>query len=214
MTGDLPEPSSRAAFPGAGLRASDADREQVLTLLSTAYAEGRLDADEHEDRLHRAMVAKTFGELVPITQDLVAAAQWTSPVAAPAPEVQVDTRGAAAEADHMVAVFGSVNRHGRWRIRRTSQVLALFGGVELDLREAVFEHPVVEINGFWCFGGMEIKVPAGMEVREHVVGIFGGTDISHLGERRADAPVLVIKGLALFGGVTVKGPKVRRVRRR
>ena len=66
---------------------------------------------------------------------------------------------------------------------------------------------MVEISGFWCFGGLDIKVPAGMQVRDQTAGIFGGTDVRDLGEPIPGAPTLVIKGLTLFGGVSVHGPK-------
>ena len=75
------------------------------------------------------------------------------------------------------------------------------------MREAIFESPVVEITGFWCFGGLDIKVPAGIEVRDQTAGVFGGTDVRDVGEPLPGAPVLVIKGMALFGGVSVRGPK-------
>jgi hypothetical protein len=64
------------------------------------------------------------------------------------------------------------------------------------------------------FGGLDIKVPAGIEVRDQVMGIFGGSDVTDLGDHQPGAPTLVIKGLALFGGVSVKGPKVPKKRRR
>jgi hypothetical protein len=75
------------------------------------------------------------------------------------------------------------------------------------MREAVFDAPLVEISGFWCFGGLDIKLPEGMQVRDETAGVFGGTDIRDLGEPLAGAPTLVIKGLVLFGGVSVRGPK-------
>jgi hypothetical protein len=50
-------------------------------------------------------------------------------------------------------------------------------------------------------------------VRDQVAGIFGGSDVSDLGEHVPGAPTLVIKGLALFGGVSVKGPKVSKKKR-
>lgn len=113
----------------------------------------------------------------------------------------------------MIAVFGGVTRTGTWRVRKNIQALALFGGIDLDLRNAIFENPVVEISGLWCFGGLDIKVPAGMEVRDQTAGVFGGTEIKDLGELQPGAPVLIIKGLALFGGVSVKGPKIPKVRK-
>ncbi len=97
---------------------------------------------------------------------------------------------------------------------KLTQAYAIFGGIDLDLREATFEAPVVEINGAWCFGGLDIKVPEGIEVRDQTVGIFGGTDIKYIGEPKPGAPVLVIKGLSLFGGVEVKGPKPEKQKKR
>ena len=88
----------------------------------------------------------------------------------------------------MIAIFGGVTRSGRWRVRKNIQALALFGGMDLDLRDAIFEAPVVEISGFWCFGGLDIKVPEGIEVRDQTAGIFGGTDIRDIGDPAPGAP--------------------------
>jgi hypothetical protein len=106
----------------------------------------------------------------------------------------------------MIAVFGGATRKGRWRVPKQSTAVALFGGVEIDLTEAVFESTEIEITGFWCFGGMEIKAPAGIEVRDRTAGIFGGTDIKGLGDPTPGAPVITLKGVSLFGGVSVTGP--------
>ena len=78
--------------------------------------------------------------------------------------------------------------------------------MEIDLTEAIFESTEIEITGFWCFGGMEIKAPAGIEVRDRTAGIFGGTEIKGLGDPIPGAPVITIKGASLFGGVSVTGP--------
>jgi hypothetical protein len=211
MTEQTLEPRHVGPVAGGHLRASDSDRDQVATVLNTAFAEGRLDHDEYDERLDSLLRAKTFDDLVGLTRDLVVVASPT-PVAAPAERARyaVDTSGANEEIDRMVAVFGSAERKGTWRMRRKTEAYALFGGVELDLREAVFESQMVEISGFWCFGGMEIKVPEGIEVRDQTSGIFGGTEIKDVGEPQPGAPVLVIKGVSLFGGVSVRGPKQTR----
>lgn len=60
------------------LRASDADRSNAVTMLGNAYAEGRLDNDEYNQRLDQVMSSKSLGELVPVLSDIV-------PVAAQAP---------------------------------------------------------------------------------------------------------------------------------
>ena len=211
MTQPVPDPNNVGPIAGGNLRASDADRDQVATLLSTAYAEGRLSREEHDERIDQLMAAKTFDDLLPITRDLVIVGP-PAPVATPqsSSRFAIDTTGQNPESDKMIAIFGGVTRKGRWRVRKNTHALALFGGMDLDLRDAIFEAPVVEISGFWCFGGLDIKVPEGIEIQDQTAGIFGGTDVRDVGDPSPGAPTLVIKGVSLFGGVSIKGPKKRR----
>lgn len=51
-------------------RIGHTEREQVVDRLKTAYAEGRLDEPEFEDRAVWAMQARTQGELSPLLADL------------------------------------------------------------------------------------------------------------------------------------------------
>jgi hypothetical protein len=207
MTEAIPEPTNVGPIARGSLRASDADREQVATLLSTAYAEGRLTREEHDERIDHLMAAKTFDDLIPITRDLVMIGTPTAVATRPASRFTIDTAGQNPDSDKMIAIFAGVTRSGRWRVRKNIQALALFGGMDLDLRNAIFDAPVVEISGFWCFGGLDIKVPEGIDVRDQTAGVFGGTDIRDIGDPAPGAPTLVIKGMTLFGGVTVRGPK-------
>jgi Domain of unknown function (DUF1707) len=208
MTERVPEPTNVGPIPGGNLRASDADRDQVATVLSTAYAEGRLTRQEHDERVDELMAAKTFDDLIPITRDLVIVPS-PAPVAVlqSADRFTIDTTGQTRRPDKMIAIFGGVSRSGKWRVRKNIQALTLFGGMDLDLRNAIFEAPVVEISGFWCFGGLDIKVPAGIDVQDQTAGIFGGTDVRDIGEPVPGAPTLVIKGVTLFGGISIRGPK-------
>ena len=205
----LPEPTGVGPAAGGSLRASDADRDQVAGLLGAAYAEGRLTHEEHDERLERVVGARTFDDLIPLTADLVPLDATPAAVAS-TPSTFVVGTGSNTEVDRMVAVFGGVERKGRWRMRARSQATAVFGGVDLDLREADFDAPVVELTVQACFGGVDIKVPAGINVRTETVNILGGTDVKNLGEPVEGAPTLVIKGIVLFGGVEVKGPRPRR----
>lgn len=205
MTESALQPTHVGPVAGGHLRASDSDRDQVATVLSTAFAEGRLTREEYDERLDSLLVAKTFDDLVGLTRDLVVAATPTP--AGTSPAYAIDTTGSTGQVDHLLAVFSGAERKGKWRVRPQVQATAVFGGIELDLREATFESPVTEISGVWAFGGLEIKVPEGVEVRNETVGIFGGTDISDVGDPVPGAPVLIIKGLSMFGGVSVRGPK-------
>ena len=53
------------------MRASDADRDIVLRTLGEAYAEGRIDRDEYDERSDAVHVSKTLGELPRVLEDLV-----------------------------------------------------------------------------------------------------------------------------------------------
>ena len=52
------------------LRASDADRDAVTERLREAAGEGRLEPDELEERVDRALRARTYSELAPLVDDL------------------------------------------------------------------------------------------------------------------------------------------------
>ena len=52
------------------MRASDADRDRVVGILSTAYSEGRLSKDEYDARLESACSARTYADLYHVVTDL------------------------------------------------------------------------------------------------------------------------------------------------
>ena len=64
------------------LRIGDAERERAAAELGEAYAQGRLTAEEHGERLDRIWASRTRGELDPIFADLPSAygppATWPS----------------------------------------------------------------------------------------------------------------------------------------
>ncbi len=53
------------------LRASDRDRDIALDVLGQAYADGRLDREEHDARSSAVAAVKVLGDLVPLLEDLV-----------------------------------------------------------------------------------------------------------------------------------------------
>ena len=55
------------------IRLSDAEREAVAADLGEHFAQGRLTADEHAERLEQVWAAKTRGEIAPIFRDLPSA---------------------------------------------------------------------------------------------------------------------------------------------
>jgi len=64
------DPRDPAAAP---LRASDADREVIHGVLAEAFADGRLDRAEYDERSSSVLGARTLGQLPPLVADLVPA---------------------------------------------------------------------------------------------------------------------------------------------
>jgi hypothetical protein len=184
--------------PHAHLRASDTDRDRVVDVLRDALMSGRLTQDEHAERLEQTLQARTLGELEPITKDIPAAA---TPAAAPSnsPVPIEEPANPSDSFDTMFAIFGGGERKGRWRVKRRTNAVAIFGGHDLDMTDAVFEGREVTIYAFAVFGGIDLTVPDAVEVRSQGVGIFGGFAARGGDSPDPNAPVVVVKGLA--GGV-------------
>jgi hypothetical protein len=66
-------------YPAAEMRASDADRDAVLSELSEHFQEGRLTAEEFDERAGQALAARTHGELRNLLRDLPAATSSPAP---------------------------------------------------------------------------------------------------------------------------------------
>ena len=77
MTG----PDERGLAARGHLRAAQADREQAITVLKAAYAQGRLTKDELETRAGQAFASRTYAELAALTADIPADLPTASPAA-------------------------------------------------------------------------------------------------------------------------------------
>ncbi len=197
-----PEPVSAPA----GLRASDADRDRTAEILSSALAEGRLTADEHSERIDGVYQAKTLAELEPYVADLPGAHHHAHPAAPAAPAGDQPTPGSvpATADENLVAVFSSSTRKGRWRVPRRTHAYAVFGNVEIDLTEAVFEYQQVVIKAVSVFGNVEVHVPENVSLRGSGSGVFGNFEVDALDSGDPDAPVVYVDGYAVLGNIEAK----------
>ena len=179
------------------LRASDADRDRAATVLNEALAEGRLTAEEHSERLDSIYAAKTQADLVPLFDDLP-----VRPDAAPVPA----PGGSQRSTGRLIAIFGGATRKGAWHVPESSTAVTIFGGADIDLREAVLPAREITITAVSVFGGMGITVPPEMRVIDSGFAVFGGRDApgDSPESARPDAPVLHLKGACVFGGIGVK----------
>jgi hypothetical protein len=78
------------------LRAAQADREQAITVLKAAYAQGRLTKDELEVRAGQAFASRTYAELAALTADIPADSPAGSPAAGPPRSMAARTMAKAA----------------------------------------------------------------------------------------------------------------------
>ncbi|MEU6771194.1 DUF1707 domain-containing protein [Streptomyces sp. NPDC046759] len=198
--------------PVSELRASDADRDRIADILREALAEGRLTADEHAERVDGVLHAKTVGELEVFIRDLPAAHRRPSvPGWTPAPSRP--TPGAIpAEADaSVVAVFSSAVRRGRWHAGRRIHAYSIFGSVEIDLSEAIFEYQQVVIKAVSVFGDVQIRVPENVSLRGTGGGVLGNFEVDTLDSVESDAPVVYVDGWAVLGNVEARPRRGKRV---
>jgi len=189
------------------LRISDADRHRVAEVLRDAAGEGRLELDELEERLEAAYAAKVYADLVPIVVDLPGNGLALPTAATPARRAAgTPAPGVAVRHDSSLAIMGGQDRKGVWEIGPTHTAFTMMGGIDLDLREAVFATPEVVINANAVMGGIDIIVNAHTKVVVQGVGIMGGFDQARdrvEPELDDSSPVVRVKGVALMAGVTV-----------
>ena len=125
MAGEVaPRESGDEQLPARELRASHEDRDRVVELLRMAAGDGRLSADELDQRLEVALTARTYGELAALTRDLPAAPGLTT-AAEPKDLIRIESRS------------GSARRDGRWVVPRRMEIRVSSGSVRLDFTEAV-----------------------------------------------------------------------------
>ncbi|MEU7378956.1 MULTISPECIES: DUF1707 domain-containing protein [unclassified Streptomyces] len=194
-----------AAAPVAGLRASDADRDRIADILREALAEGRLNADEHAERVEGVLNAKTVGELEVFIQDLPAAHQGPAAAAyTPAPNRPAAGAIPPVADENVVAVFSQASRRGRWRPGRRVHAYAVFGSVEIDLSEAVFEYQQVVIKAVSVFGDVQVRVPENVSLRGTGGGVLGNFEVVTLDSAESEAPVVYVDGWAVLGNVEAR----------
>ncbi|MER5947152.1 DUF1707 domain-containing protein [Streptomyces sp. NPDC001904] len=206
---EQPAPTASAPAP-ADLRASDADRDRIADILREALAEGRIDADEHAERIDGVYRAKTVGELEPLVRDLPGAHTSRPSVAAPAPDQPAPGTIPPLPGENLVAVFSSTTRRGRWRVGRRTHAYAVFGSVEIDLSEAIFEYPQVYIKAVSVFGSVDIRVPENISLRGSGGGILGSFEVDAMDAPEPDAPVVYVDGAAVLGSIEAR-PKRGRI---
>jgi hypothetical protein len=184
------------------LRASDADRDRVITVLTAAASDGRLTQEEFSERLSSACSARTLGELAGLTADL-----------SEAPLVHLDASRT------ITGVFGSVRREGRWVVPESLVITAVRGTVIVDFREALLRSSRVRVFVHAVAGRVHLYVPDGIRVEVTGRAFLGSRSVGRNRGAAAlqagqDAPVISIQALVLGGKLVIHTPpRPKRIRR-
>jgi predicted membrane protein len=113
------------------------------------------------------------------------------------------------------ALFGGIERRITTPDFKGGVVTAVFGGVEIDLRQAAIAEDTIELTLNVMFGGCELRVPETWEIVGHGQGIFGGfVDSTKTRNFQPDTlagtlsgtprKTVILHGIAFFGGVEIK----------
>lgn len=174
-----------------GLRASHDDREAVVEQLRDAAAEGRIDLDELDERLERALTAKTYAELDVLTADLP-----RPPAPADLPPLELSG-----------GYYGASRGPGPWDV--PGRVIARGGlaGVKLDFSRAQCRFPEVTVEAYGESAGVVIVIPDGWVADTAAVKPgLGGLKDTTTPDRLPGTPLIRVVGSGGMAGVVVRHP--------
>jgi class 3 adenylate cyclase len=143
--------------PPAGLRASHADRDRVVEVLRTAAGDGRLTADDLDQRLEVALTARTLAELEPLVADLA-----------------ITEAAQVRDLARIECGSGSVKRDRSWVVPRRLEVKITSGSVRLDFRQAVIAEPELRIDAQIASGALTLITRPGIVVDADDVVVRSG----------------------------------------
>jgi hypothetical protein len=191
MPGDL-APDKR------NLRVSHEDRDQVAEQLRVAAGDGRLTADELDERLETALTARTYGELEVLLADLPAV-----------PGARLAPAAAAKDLVALSITHGMIKRDGPWMVPRRLTVEARHGNVVIDFSAAVISEPTLDLEIEVGHGNIVLTVPPGVVVDTDGITIGHG-NITQRVRHQPDVPVKLLvnaSGSVRHGNLVVRSAR-------
>ena len=106
----------------------------------------------------------------------------------------------------VTAVFAGVKKNIYSKNFKGGEIVSVFGGAEVNLTQASFQQPQVEIESVQIFGAAKLIVPADWVIHNEAVAIFGGIEDKRPQPVAIPVPakILVLKGFVMFGGIEIK----------
>lgn len=196
MTDPSQEPAPRPRGD-ADLRASHTDREAVAEQLREAAGDGRLEIEELEERLEKALSAKTYGDLEPLTADLPASGS-----SAQAPRAASET-----ESLTLKTRAGDISQEGYWVVPPHIHAVSRMGSIKIDFSRAECRQREVVLDVNAGVGDVTVIVPHGWSVRTHSLRVGVGSVRNRATDPpAAGSPTLEVTGRAGMGEVRVRYP--------
>jgi hypothetical protein len=106
----------------------------------------------------------------------------------------------------LAAIFNGIELASRAEAFRGGSMLAWFGGIAVDLRDAALA-PDARLSLTTVFGGIAIRVPPGWRVESELRALAGGVSVDVPDPEDEQARRLVLDGVALLGGIDVRAGK-------
>ncbi|GAB3356652.1 DUF1707 domain-containing protein [Modestobacter lapidis] len=176
------------------VRASDADREAVVTRLQTAVGEGRIDLDEFSQRVDTAYAATTTDELDGLLADLPTDAT----------QARVEIVGETTTSSSPIStVFGDVKLTATDGVPERAGTV--FGDVRIDLRGLRTAEDTVYLQLGTFFGDIEVIVSEGVAAQMEGWTCFGSRKIDLAAvPRLPGTPRVVVRGWTFFGDLKLR----------
>jgi hypothetical protein len=174
---DQEQTGKEAAAAGHGaLRVSHEDRDQVAESLRVAAGDGRLTAEELDERLEKALTARTYDDLAVLVADLPAAGTALAPLPGPLAALLPGGTGHA-PAKELVKIHttsGHSERVGRWTVPARMDLKVTSGHIKVDFTEAVITQPTLHIDAEVRSGHILLITKPGIAVELDDVSVRSG----------------------------------------
>lgn len=160
-----PRASTGEAVPRGESRASHEDRDRVVELLGVSAGDGRLTAEELDERVEAALTARTYNELAALVADLpdVPGAMVGTPAARPREVARIDCQ------------HGNTSRQGYWSVPQRMEVRVTSGHVTLDFTDADITSPTLQIDAEIHHGNMNLVTKPGIVVNTDDLAIHSSS---------------------------------------
>ena len=191
-------------------------RTQAIELLCQAQARGDLSVEAFEERFglvqeatNAAMIEAIVADLMGLTpvEPMPALARGEQYELEAYPDyTPADALAVPDEPLRITAVFGSAQRAGPWTVPPSIKCLAIFGGLQLDFREAQFVTEEVDLEISSYVAEVKITVPFDVEIEQEIHGVMNSIKHGRNRAKRGVAPAIRIwlHGDAVMANIAIK----------